>query len=534
MTPDPRFLYLSATHKEALAQLLYGVKERKGFVVLSGEVGTGKTTVVRAMLERLDENCQFAYIFNTKLSVLDFLRLVCHDFGLHVRGEAKTDYLISLHDFLIESDNDGKTTTLIVDEAQNLDASVFEEIRMLTNLEAPSHKLLQIFLIGQPELNVLLDQADLQQLKQRVSTRYHLIPLDQRETREYIHLRMRIAGARFMNCFTEGAIQKIYHYSHGIPRLINNICDNALLLGYANDTPIISEKTVRECVVDLDLQKGSKNHGRPCRGEPGKGRQRRSIVYFSLLVLLLALLASGVFLFLTGRIGNPYGLSKPAETVKPLQDESRAGDVRDPGAEETAVPGLSEGARPVASGLAGAVPPARSRKNDGEELEEPRVPEAPAVSQSPEARTVTVGKGDTLGRIIFREYGRVDTHLLRAVQELNPDITDIDTIFVGQQVGLPADLEQAYNKPGRPSYFSVHVASFKAFDHASKFFKELMERGEKPAIVPATINGKTWYRVAVGEYGGLREALTSAKRLVRTGRTNYAKPIKLPDLPKQS
>ncbi|MBW2123983.1 MAG: AAA family ATPase, partial [Deltaproteobacteria bacterium] len=283
MTPDPRFLYLSATHKEALAQLIYGVKERKGFVVLSGEVGTGKTTVVRAMLEGLDDNCQFAYVFNTKLSVVDFLRLVCHDFGLQVKGEAKTDYLVSLHDFLIESDNDGKTTTLIVDEAQNLDVAVFEEIRMLTNLETPSHKLLQIFLVGQPELNTLLDQADLQQLKQRVSTRYHLVPLDQKETREYIHFRMRIAGARFMNCFTEGAIQKIYQYSHGIPRLINNICDNALLLGYAKDNPIVSEKTIRECVVDLDLRNGSRTHKRQYPGGAGQAGQRHSLVYAFLL-----------------------------------------------------------------------------------------------------------------------------------------------------------------------------------------------------------------------------------------------------------
>lgn len=258
--PDPSFLYLSNKHKEALALLTYGIKERKGFVVLSGEVGTGKTTILRAFMKQLDSNSRVAYVFSTKLSDKEFLKFVCHDFGLQVNGDLKIDYVTKLLDFLMKSYYEGKTTTLIVDEAQNLDMLVFEEIRMLTNHETSSQKLLQVFLVGQPQLNDHLERDELWQLKQRISTRYHLYPLDRRETMEYIQTRMRIAGATRQDYFTEGATQKIYKHSHGIPRLINNICDNALLIGYALDTPVINEKIIRECVADLKLEWVSKNY----------------------------------------------------------------------------------------------------------------------------------------------------------------------------------------------------------------------------------------------------------------------------------
>ena len=294
--PDPSFLYLSNKHKEALALLTYGIKERKGFVVLSGEVGTGKTTILRAFIKQLDPNSRVAYVFSTKLSALEFLRFICHDFGFQVNGNSKIDYATKLFDFLIKSYYEGKTTTLIVDEAQYLDISLFEEIRMLTNYESSSQKLLQVFLVGQPELNDHLERDELWQLKQRISSRYHLYPLDRQETREYIQTRMRIAGATRLDCFTDGAIQKIYKHSQGIPRLINNICDNALLAGYALDMPVINEKIIRESVADLKLNRIPKNY--KTHKKTRSNHERRFFVYAIFIIILIGILAQGIVFFL--------------------------------------------------------------------------------------------------------------------------------------------------------------------------------------------------------------------------------------------
>ncbi len=328
ITPDPRFLYLSTKHREALAHLIYGVKEKKGFVVLSGEVGTGKTTLIRALLERLDTNFQVAYVLNPDLGVTEFFKFISHDFGLQVNGDSKVDYLIRLQDFILKSHRGGKTTVLIVDEAQYLEAPLFREIRMLTNLETPQQKLLQVLLVGQPELNDYLERPDFRQIKQRISIRYHLLPLDQHETQEYIQTRMRIAGAKSQDCFTEGALQKIYEHSGGVPRLINNICDNSLLTAFATDRPIIDEQIVGECVADLRL-------GRGRRKPRAERRMQRDVsfwhsAFFAVLVtVLIALLAGGIVLFLSGKGNVPRRLSKLSETIQSFSQRSQETAVKD-------------------------------------------------------------------------------------------------------------------------------------------------------------------------------------------------------------
>jgi general secretion pathway protein A len=301
LTPDPRFLYLSEKHKEALARLLYGVKERRGFVVLSGEVGTGKTTIVRALLEQLDESHQIAYILYPKLSDMDFLVLVCKDLGLEVNVNSKAVILRELYDFLLESQQHEITTTLIIDEAQNLDPPLLEEIRLLTNLETRNCKLLQVFLIGQPELNDHLERRDLWQLKQRISVRYHLLPLDLGETEQYVRTRLMIAGAPRLDLFTETAIQRIHAYSGGVPRLINNICDNALLTAFSTDRRTIDEQTVREC-VDLLKIPGIANGARPWERIRGIIPAKYRAFSMALPLLVGGGVVLGSYLLLSGRM----------------------------------------------------------------------------------------------------------------------------------------------------------------------------------------------------------------------------------------
>jgi len=256
VTPDPQYIFLGEHHREALAQLLYGVRGKKGFIVITGEVGTGKTTLIHYLLAQLEKNnhSKTAFLFNPKLTVHDFIQYILKDLGVRVQGQTKGDYLHTLHRYLLNAYRKDERVVLIVDEAQTLNPEMLEEIRLLSNLETSKSKLLQIVLVGQPELNKTLMQPNFRQLKQRINMRYHLQPFSGKETKEYIEKRLRIAGAK-SPLFTEDALEEIHLRSKGIPRLINILCDNALLNGYALDRKIVDKKSVREVVEDLDIGK---------------------------------------------------------------------------------------------------------------------------------------------------------------------------------------------------------------------------------------------------------------------------------------
>jgi general secretion pathway protein A len=252
ITPDPDFLFLSESHREALAHLVYSARERKGFTVITGEVGTGKTTLVQAFLSQLNGKVKTAYIFNPKLTSIDFLRYICEDFGLKEEKHSKGQYIAHLHNFLLEHYSRDEQVILIIDEAQSLPPALLEEVRLLTNLETPKSKLLQVILVGQPELNEVLNSHPFRQLKQRVSLRYHLQPLNVEDTKKYIEKRLTNAGAIDPHIFTAKAMEKIYTYSQGIPRVINIISDSALLAGYSENKDIIGPKMIKEAVQKLE------------------------------------------------------------------------------------------------------------------------------------------------------------------------------------------------------------------------------------------------------------------------------------------
>jgi general secretion pathway protein A len=254
VTPDPKFAYMGEKHREALAQLLYGVKEKKGFIVLTGEVGTGKTTMIHYLLGRFNGNgdTKTAFLFNPKLTVDDFLDYVLDDLGIKPQSGTKAAQLQALHKFLLGSYEKGQKVVLIVDEAQGLKPELLEEIRLLSNLETAKSKLLQIILVGQPELNDTLARSAFRQLRQRINLRYHLGPLSKKEMIEYIEKRVRTAGGN-RRLFSDKAIQEIYGRSRGVPRLINILCDNSLLNAYTLDEKQVDERSVREAARDLKL-----------------------------------------------------------------------------------------------------------------------------------------------------------------------------------------------------------------------------------------------------------------------------------------
>ena len=257
LTPDPRFLYFTERHCEALANLVYGIRERKGFLVLSGEVGTGKTTLINALLDTLERaNVLSALIFNPLLSVSEFFEYLMNEFNLKAPGRSKSQILVTLNSLLLERYRMGQVTVLIVDEAQNLSSELLEEIRLLTNLETATEKLLQILLVGQPELSLKLNSPNLRQLKQRISLRCSLDPLSMFETKEYINTRLEIAGLPNQQLFADATIAEIFRSSGGIPRLVNTICDNALLTGYACDAKSVGIEIIREVCEDLEIVDG--------------------------------------------------------------------------------------------------------------------------------------------------------------------------------------------------------------------------------------------------------------------------------------
>jgi general secretion pathway protein A len=250
VTSDPNFLYLSRKHREALSHLLYGIEERKGFLEVTGEIGTGKTTLCRALLNKLDGNTKTALILNPDLSQLQLLQAIVEDFGLTVEKKSKMHIFKQLNKFLLEQLSCGNNVVLIIDEAQNLKGPILEQIRLLSNLETEKEKLFQIVLVGQPELHKKLDAPQLQQLKQRIAVRYHIMPLERNEVKEYIEHRLAVAGSVGDIVFKDEAIDRIYSYSGGVPRLINILCDKALLLGFVLESKIIDaniiEKSIRE------------------------------------------------------------------------------------------------------------------------------------------------------------------------------------------------------------------------------------------------------------------------------------------------
>ena len=253
VTPDPRFLYRSESHRDALAYITYGVFQKKGFIAVTGEVGVGKTTVVNAFIDLFQPSLEVAFVFSTLFPFDQLLYLICNDFGIDAENMNKAQMLLALNRFLISQYEKNRNTVLIIDEAQNLSPDVLEELRMLSNLETRDRKLIQIMLVGQPELENILNLNELRQLRQRIPGVCKIPMLSREDVNKYIKYRLKIASVNNGGpVFTDDALEEIYHYSGGTPRLINVLCDRVLLLGYVANTRTISGKIVREGIRDLE------------------------------------------------------------------------------------------------------------------------------------------------------------------------------------------------------------------------------------------------------------------------------------------
>lgn len=252
LTPDPQYLFLSESHRKAIEYLIYGIEQREGFIVITGQIGTGKTTICRALIEKLDKKVKTALILNSFLSKGKLLESIINEFGIKSKGSTKYDRINALNQFLLERLMNGENSVLIIDEAQNLSKKVLEQIRMLSNLETEKEKMLQIVFLGQLELEEKLRSPELKQLNQRITIRYKLLPLNKKEVKEYIYQRLIIAGSNGRITFSRSAIEEIYRYSQGIPRLINLLCDRSLIAGFIHETYLIDKELIEKAKRELE------------------------------------------------------------------------------------------------------------------------------------------------------------------------------------------------------------------------------------------------------------------------------------------
>ena len=309
LTPDPRFVFLSKHHKEAFAHLLYGINNRSGFIVLTGEVGSGKTTVLRTLLSHLDQDrYRTALIFNPPLSPPALLQSINREFGIFADSSNSLGPLDALNQFLLQQNDEGHNVVLVIDEAQDLEAPVLEQIRLISNLETDRQKLIQIVLAGQPEFGQILHRKELRQLNQRINVRYHLQPMDFPDTIGYVNHRLEVAGKKGGVIFSRRALKRIYKYSGGLPRLINAACDRSLLAGYTRDKTSIGWWVASVGIEDM--KRNAAPFGR-------KGR----LILIPMVVVLAAFLAAGIYL--TGRdLVRELNPSQPVEATEEQTKEA--------------------------------------------------------------------------------------------------------------------------------------------------------------------------------------------------------------------
>ena len=473
LNPDPRFLYMAPGHFEAFSAMLAGIKERKGITVITGEVGVGKTTLIHAVLQDLDEKIKTAFVFFTKFPFPQLLRNILLDLGLPAREADTYGLLQDFYQYLSERLAQNDTVAIIVDEAQNLEVEVLKDLLRLTTRSGPSSAILQLVLVGQPEFEAKLDSEKLRDLREKTALRRRIRNLDMEESKTYIDYRLKVVGGRSAGLFEPDAVERICSFAGGIPRVINMVCDAALLNAYARSTKKIDNKIVREVLRDLshlaqepEAEPRKKKVPSPAVKPVQKKRPHRSKV-------LVGAIASSILLVLILLVFFLFEASKPLvkgpAAVTPVQEE-RAG----------------------------------TKKPDKEGTEVRHFP------------TVRAEKGSTLLQLAKRHYHYASPTVVDVILEANPDITDVHFIRENRKIVMPPLTETSFLLPGPNKGYKLHLRTYTGNPSIKVFETDPVLKGKTIEVVPRNVSPReTWYRVVAGTFVTKEEGM-KCLRVLRT------------------
>jgi general secretion pathway protein A len=498
--PDCDAVFPAQTHKEALAITLYGIRNRKGYIVIFGEQGMGKTTLIRQVMHKIGEQTQVVLISQSHDLYIELLRELMEKLGLRARGVSKGSMLKELYEYLIQCLQQGRNFVIILDDAHRIKDQIIEELRLLSNLETSRSKLIQIVIVGGPELDRRLNSKLMRQIRQRIQIFCHLLPLGRDDSLRYIEHRMAWAGGSSRAIFTPEALESICRYAGGIPRNINGLCDRTLALGAERSEKPISAGTAtdaRRTAIPL-LRPKSKS---PARAQAGKSALRSVWLYSALAVAATGILLGSYFLSRTS------GTPPRSAVVMPVPDRmvSDADEAaKTQSAKGQQLPGLPEGKeepRPV--------PPP-----DGVPASTAKKPKEASTL----LRKVYIAEGSTLWSITTRYYGFANATALDCILESNPEIGDADLIQAGSQILLPQGA-------GRPRFlkrpegsFDIHAATFMTYREAGVYAGKIGPDIGRVGIVKKRVgSGKDWYRVVVGPFGSMKKALKALETLESRG-----------------
>ncbi|MBD3349135.1 MAG: AAA family ATPase [Candidatus Eisenbacteria bacterium] len=543
LTPDPRYVYLSAHHKEALAHLKYGVEERKGFIQLTGEVGTGKTTMLDVLISELDASTAVAKLSHTTVNEVDLLRLIARGFGMETDADSKADLLDLLRERLSSWSKEGRNAVVVVDEAQNLDLPALEEIRLLSNLKVNGRLGLQIILAGQPELRDKLERSELRQLRQRIGIKYHLTPLSRQETADYIAHRMAVAGGE-AEIFHPRAVEAIFEYSQGVPRIVNMVCDRALLAGYAENRRTIKADLVQAAKEALEgtpvvvsAQRGGARSDEPVEDEPSPRRRSRARWAVPLVsaVTVVALAVGAVFLFEEGS-GPPAGDDADAVAAPVAEDsdsEARSSARERGGKDEmsvvSGVVGVSEGrTSAVGDGATEGVPEGESDVD----VEDPGSHEAPvdeaagteAMAGAAVGERAGEGSGDAPGTGSPRAQDEMRSSTSPSPDDAVPEPARDALDAGGAEAWISRENDSGPERSetgiaGIDSPYLVVAASSRDAAAASRRAQEFRGVGTEAIIWTVDLGDRgVWHRIVLTPgYGSLEEAERALERLHSMG-----------------
>ena len=516
ITPDPRFFYANSVYLEAYANLRYGIEAKKGFIAVTGEVGTGKTTLLRKLMLSLDKTIQTVLVFNTDVTFNELLRVISRELGLSTAGKDRLSMIEGLNDYLIEQLEHGRTVCMLIDEVQNLSDESLEGLRLLSNLETDRQKLLQIVLMGQPELQAKLDQPHLRQLKQRIAIRSELARLRDDEVGSYINFRIRVAGCDNPELFHSDAVEKIAFYSRGIPRLINVICDNALVIAFAGSEKYVSPEVIGEVVRDLRIAPDNQLiHDQTNQLTPNQSARARDV----------AEPAEGAEI-LSSETTVPISKRKPIGAFAAAAAASLAivillgfASLTDPGKFFTAA---SESLNGYQKNLAewallvsgqNANPPKRMNVK----IADTRQQTAEITAKSNDHR-LTIQNGSTVFQIATDAYGSRSAILgIDLIKEFNPEIANLNWINAGQDLLLPALNEETLLRQQQDGSFRLIVASFLSRREAEDFAERIVRDGFPVVVTVRPVsNNLVLHRL---EINGLRNR-EDAKHPIHIGFIN--------------